>query len=404
MDQPDRHTLFTPTDRLSLQAKRQRASKRHDDWVAAGKPGLDPAPAFRVDDMPDTGTLRERAEAHAKSSLLNPIPPGAVVRSDEGNVNKEIAEGVRLNMAQALVKKADGADAAQAERIANAVHSLIGPMITRADDTKPDADLKNKVLEKTGAELGPPKSPGARKDEETEEEGKTRKAADEGDNPMSAVLDALGKISSRLDALEKGKEEDRDDSGSEDVPDRRPGGNGALRGSDSDDPYATFDRQRLKISMAKDKEGRVAFDSTTDHLFFKYQARADRVYAMQGSQAPKPMHGETRDNYRRRLLTPLQPLSDQYRNIDLRVAQVDPVNFDIAEDAIYKHAEDSIKDPRTVKVGHLRELTETRGGHTFTTFVGTPKSWMSAFAPPGRRVRKIIQRSDSGHETTLYQR
>jgi hypothetical protein len=112
---------------------------------------------------------------------------------------------------------------------------------------------------------------------------------------------------------------------------------------------------------------------------------------------------EGRDNYRRRLLHPLQPHSATYKHSDLRVAQVDPVAFDAIEKDIYASAEQGFKNPATVPFGHLREHKETRGGHEYTKFIGRPISWMAAFAPPGKRVRRIIERSDSNNRT-LYER
>jgi hypothetical protein len=116
------------------------------------------------------------------------------------------------------------------------------------------------------------------------------------------------------------------------------------------------------------------------------------------------MYGELRDNYRRRLLTPLQRFSPTFKDADLRVAQVDPVAFDAIEKDIYKCAADAFKNPETVPLGHLREHVETRGGHIYTKFYGRPVSWMAAFAPKGKRIRRIIERSDSGASRTLYER
>jgi hypothetical protein len=49
-------------------------------------------------------------------------------------------------------------------------------------------------------------------------------------------------------------------------------------------------------------------------------------------------------------------------------------------------------------------VSETRGGHEYTKFYGRPISWMAPFMTQGMRVRKIIERSDSGPGRTLYER
>lgn len=389
--------LATPcasTNKLSLRERRQQ----YEAWLkgAGVKPAQVQHITTRVDDVQAT-----KPHTRPEVGTINELPEGAIIRTDEGGGDPDASDGVRLDLAKALLPKIEGASPELAVILANAGNAILGPMV-RADDAKDDADVKNKVLEKTGAELGPPKSPGARKDEESEQEEKTRKAAD--DTPLSAILDALSGISKRLDAIQK-KERDDDDSGSEDVPDRKQGQEGKPKGSDSEDhPLAKLQRVNMKIALRKDQEGKARFDSTTDHLFFPVQARADRVYAMNGGQAPRPMMGEGRDDYRRRLLMPLQIHSKVFRHANLQVAQHDPISFDAIENDIYKSAEDGAKDPTTVAVGQLRELVQTRGGHTYTKFVGRPISWMAAFMPQGRRVRKIIQRGDSGHETVLFQR
>jgi hypothetical protein len=115
---------------------------------------------------------------------------------------------------------------------------------------------------------------------------------------LAEVMAALGKLNKRLDNIEAEKKEGDDD----DDDARRQPGEGAPKELAADaDPYAKLRKQGFRVRIRKDKEGSARFDSMTDHL----QARADRVYSMLGMSAPKSMHGEGRDNYRRRLLHPL---------------------------------------------------------------------------------------------------
>jgi hypothetical protein len=55
--------------------------------------------------------------------------------------------------------------------------------------------------------------------------------------------------------------------------------------------------------------------------------------------------------------------------------------------------------------GDLAQRVEQKGGHTFTRFYGRPSSWMNAFAPQGKLVRRIKRMDDHGNVTdALYQR
>ena len=393
---------YTPGNKLSLWERRAQ----YESWLASNGRAPKPIPQLhtgiahtRVDDV-DKGRKLQPPEV----GTLTPLPPGAVIRTDdEPGEKKEISDDLRLNFAKALLPKIESSDPATAERLTNAAQAMLGPMV-RADD---DARVTGQGPVKKGSSPG---AATAKDDDEDEGEpdkdkAKARKAPDDEDKEptLAEVMAALGKLNKRLDNIEAEKKEGDDDDDDDDA--TRGSGEGAPRElAADDDPYAKLRRQGLRVRMKKDKEGSARFDSMTDHLFFPYQARADRVYSMLGMSAPKPMHGEGRDNYRRRLLHPLQPHSATFKHSDLRVAQVDPVAFDAIEKDIYASAEQGFKNPATVPLGHLREHTEMRGGHQYTKFIGRPISWMAAFAPPGKRVRRIIERSDSGPGRTLYER
>ena len=55
-------------------------------------------------------------------------------------------------------------------------------------------------------------------------------------------------------------------------------------------------------------------------------------------------------------------------------------------------------------MGTLIERTETKGGHQYTRFFGRPISWMGPMMMQGKRVKRIIEQSDSGNSRTLYER
>jgi hypothetical protein len=62
-----------------------------------------------------------------------------------------------------------------------------------------------------------------------------------------------------------------------------------------------------------------------------------------------------------------------------------------------------VHSPATVPFGILREIVETKNGHTYTKFIGAPRSWMAPFMVPGKRVRRITERADSGPGRVIYE-
>jgi hypothetical protein len=77
--------------------------------------------------------------------------------------------------------------------------------------------------------------------------------------------------------------------------------------------------------------------------------------------------------------------------------------FATVEDNIYAAAADAARNPATVPAGHLRAISETRGGHTYTRYYGQPKASLSDFMPSGRRVKRINEISEGGRKV-LYER
>jgi len=218
---------------------------------------------------------------------------------------------------------------------------------------------------------------------------------------FQAVVDALGKINSRLDAIEaKGEHDDDDDAGIEDVTSQGVAKSLAADAAEE----AAFPRNSYNIRHKKDRINELTADHRTQDLFAAAQGRADRVYTKFGSSAPRSMSGETLGAYRRRLLTPLQKHSPTFKAADLRVVAVDPVAFDAVEADIYRCAADAVNNPATVPIGMLREIVESRGGHIYTKFVGSPRSWLGPISGMRtRRVRRITERSDSGPGRVIYE-
>jgi hypothetical protein len=217
---------------VSLWERRQQ----YEQWLASGRHLPKPlghaytGPCHtRTDEGPSTPILadkRAQAEAAAACGLINPLPPGAVVRTDEGDETANPSDDLRLNFAKALLPKIEGSDPETAERLTKAANAMLGPMVARADDAKKaDEDVDSPINGETGGKQPkPPPKPGSsplnrRADDEEE---KPRKAPDDDDNEgdkLSEVRSLLKNLHTRLEKIEGTKKaDDDDDSGSEDNP------------------------------------------------------------------------------------------------------------------------------------------------------------------------------------------
>jgi hypothetical protein len=307
-------------NKLSLWERRQQ----YEQWLASGRRADRPMGVrARTDEGPSVPNLaakRAAAEADAASRLITPLPPGAIVRIDEGEDKPDISDDVRLGFAKSLLTKLDGADPETAQRITKAATDMFGPLAARVDDAKKDEDLKNRVIGQGPVKKG--SSPGAATaaDEDDELDEKKRKAPDnDGKDPVKPeptlreVMDALKGVSKRLDNLEKKDDDDDDDAdGSEGQPtDGPPRGpeDGTSRALAADASKESF-KWRRKM----DRLGEILCRPDTADVFSVVQARADKVYGYHGQQADKPLYGETLNAYRRRLLNPFLQFSPAFRH------------------------------------------------------------------------------------------
>jgi hypothetical protein len=349
---------------LSLSERRAN----YEDWKTSSHKAMRSTyyHTSRTDDKPplsELQTKRAAVEAADKARLINPIPPGAVVRIDDDDPKnkREIDPETRARLAAAVV-------------------DLLKP--TRADDGSQEArgPISGLPGEQPPAPAKPGSSPLNRQDDEEE---KPRKATDDDEAPtIRTVMDAIGALNKRLDAIE-GRNEDGDGEG-EGSPKPLAADDSALQGY-----------RRNREMLENGQLGRITCDSITVDEFAKIQYRADRVYGAWGKSAPKPMHGEELNNYRRRLLQPYQHYSPAFAKSNLKVLAVDGPAFDHAEEEIWKAAFDAVRDPSTVPLGVLRESVEVKNGHTHTKFYGRPTSWMAPFMGPGKRVKQINRNVDS---------
>lgn len=388
-----------PTTPYSLLDKRQE----YADWLASGRQTDRPSPLVTRHDVVETG----RGLSPPNVGTINELPPGSIVRTDEGDGDvTEGSEDVRLRLAGALADKAKDASPEQAVLIANAGHALLAPLKVRTDDTvKADGtNVKNQVLGD---------------DDDDDDKGKKDDDDDDDDDEkeltLADVMKAIDGFSKRLDKLEGGKKKGRDGSLELNEPKGKD-----RKAADSDQDRLLAARVRImRDSNAIRVDSLFREDATsayhegmnginqlphvpeTQDFFAAAQARADAVYSKLGKSAPRPMDGEKFGNYRRRLLVPLQGFCNVFKHTDLKVVAVDNASLEPVERSIYTAAADEAINPKSVPIGTLREIVESRGGHTYAKFYGNPKSWMNQFAPRGKKVTQIIQRGD-GQERVLY--
>lgn len=112
------------------------------------------------------------------------------------------------------------------------------------------------------------------------------------------------------------------------------------------------------------------------------QSRADSAFAAIGKRAPSPFSGEKAIDYRKRVLSTLQPLAPECRRINVR-AIADSATLAVVEDKIYG---DSLKSYNTVihsTKGYLHQTIRTdSAGRRIVEFHGDPNAWLSAFKIP----------------------
>ena len=243
---------------------------------------------------------------------------------------------------------------------------------------KADENLKNEVLNQGKGGV----------------KGDDDKKADDAAPTLAAIMDTLGKITGRLDALEsKGKDSEHTSTPPKDK----------KKEIADDDTVNRSDAFKAR-ALLEGIDGEIHSWKNQDR-FAEFQARADQVSQLFGKSASPPIAGETLGAYKRRTVREWQKFSPAFKNSDLKVLQVaDSVAFNVAIEDILVRADKEGRNPTAIPAGYLAERSEVKGGHTFTRFYGRPSTWMNQFAPTGRRVRRIIERGTGGANRTLYER
>jgi len=181
---------------------------------------------------------------------------------------------------------------------------------------------------------------------------------------LNAIMDAIGKIGSRMDALNA-----RMDAADEKV-----------KADAEPKPEVKADAEPKPEVKADAEE-----DETESAAMADAQARADSVLQLHGKHAPRPMSGEKAHAYRNRVLKPLQQFSERFKNVDFSKI-TDNVAFKHFEDQVYNDAQLAANDPRriisTLPRGQLREVTKKQGRVEMTEFIGDISGFTNQFRQP----------------------
>lgn len=246
--------------------------------------------------------------------------------------------------------------------------------------------------------------------EETKEETKKPDAAGvSSGHDLSAIMDAIGGMSSKFDAkfdaLEKKydaiadsvskmdsskkdeSEKDRKDSRKDEEKDEKKDGDdtgaeetAADKKKDSEEEKdAKADSAALHAELADlrkivaDIGTRTprALTAADRHAFADAQAKADAVMRTFGEQAEPPMAGEDLVAYQIRLARKMQPHSKPWKGVDLAIIAADSAALPVVLEQIRADALQAGRNPTDLKPLEHRMIVENLpSGHVRTSFVG----------------------------------
>ena len=234
------------------------------------------------------------------------------------------------------------------------------------------------------------------------------KADAQGDK-LDAILNAVGKLSVRMDEMEKNlpapplvtaadkkAKKDDDDGRKDDDDDTK-----AKRDDDDEEEEVEKKADKKRKDAAGGKEegpaGEIKPDDDDDDdkarkadeeeaKYADAQAKADSVYAGFGKSASRPLNGESLMAYRKRMIRGLQAYSDAYKEVNLGAIK-DEALLALAEKQIFADAISASKTLNVAPAGQLIEMHEKdRGGRTITKFRGSMSAWLDDFKVPSQRV------------------
>lgn len=286
-------------------------------WDKGGEPA-----GIRIEAREDsTMTPEEEAAAKAKKDAAEA----------EEKAKKDAAEAEEKAKQDAARKDAD-------------VGTKLDKVLSHLDAVGSKMDSFGKRLDAVEDEKK--RADAAKKDEEE----KAKKDADEKAAAEKAAADKAKK-----DADEEAEKKKREDAAK----------------NDSDDVRKRIDEVAAMIPRSY---GDADYAAITDA-----QARADDIYMAFGKAAPRPLNGESRPLYERRVVRDLAKFSPTWGKdgVDVSTAFADDAAFNIVRDQVYNDAAVAAKSPTTAPDGGMRMITK-RGpaGHTINEFVGDSRSWL----------------------------
>jgi ADP-ribose pyrophosphatase YjhB (NUDIX family) len=279
--------------------------------------------------------------------------------------------------------------------------------MTAGDKIMADADEKAAALE------------AARKADQAKADAAKAKADADAGETLDKTLKCLDSMAARMDAFEEGEKErekaradkrarkdakraakaDAEAKAKADAEEKAKADAEAKTKADADEEEKKkADAAKAKADAESDVRKRIADvearlpKQMTDADYAAMadaQVRADRLYLMHGTRAPRPLDGESLMAYRRRMASDLKEHSPSWKGIDLRVI-ADDTAFGNIENTIYADAETAGLHPVAASEDYLREIVdEDVTGRKISKFVGRPSAWMSQFAAPRRRLAGI---------------
>lgn len=276
---------------------------------------------------------------------------------------------------------------------------------------------------------GPPEAE-ARKDEAMAEENEARK---DGEPDFKMLMDAIGKISERMDAMEEESKAKKDASEEEAKAEAHKAAEEAgkaeeeakkveeskadedekeeakaKKDSDEEDEKAKKDAEEAAEKERKDAADMKAMQAKIDALEGRLASvakepsfedreqigaayrRADGIFQMLGERTPEAVPGESPIAYRKRLANKLKRFSDVYKDSRLDAVQ-DVQAFELFENAVYADAEKAARAPANNPTGRLLpHRTTTEEGHRITRFYGDTAATWAAFQPPMTQITRRI--------------
>ena len=200
---------------------------------------------------------------------------------------------------------------------------------------------------------------------------------------VKKLTDCYGEMSSRMDAIEKGKpgdtleademraEKDRQDKARKDAEEK-----------------ARMDAEMKERMDALEKAVKPEPRTDAEEAeMAEEQGRMDSVYTAFGKRAPAPLLGEKAVNYRRRLAEGLKQHSKTWGSVDL--SGLTPDVLKVAADQIRNDAVTAAASPVVEDGTLISRVERSPAGHTITRFIGTYDAGNAQFKRRMQRVEKF---------------